>query len=116
MNEELDRIFYKKEHTILLTDDINYNCVVTTEDGKQIKLYANSLHNNQLDQWKGWTCEAGATRLYINKDLEVYSGECLNDHLGSVDNFNVLPNTTCKQDFCGGCTDDLIVTKYESKF
>ena len=100
---------------MLLTEDPNYNCEITTDDGKRIKIYANSLHNNNLDHWKGWICEAGATRLYIDKNLEVYGGECLNDHLGSIDNFNVLTNTVCKQEVCGGCTDDLIVTKYESK-
>ena len=99
-----------------LVNHTNYNCEVTTESGQQIKLYANQLHNDQLDAWKDWICEAGATRLYIDKDLEVYGGECRNDYLGSaLTEFSMLEKTVCQQEFCSGCTDDLMVTKYESK-
>ena len=90
----------------------NYNCRITTDTGEEYLVYANWLHNEQLDQWKDWTCEAGATRLLIDKDLKVYSGECKNDLLGSaVDGFTVLEHTTCRQERCTGCTDDLMVAK-----
>ena len=90
----------------------NYNCRITTDTGEEYLVYANWLHNEQLDNWKGWSCEAGATRILINKDLKIYSGECKNDYLGSaVERFSILENTICKQDRCTGCTDDLIVTK-----
>ena len=92
----------------------NYNCRVTTDTGDEYLVYANWLHNEQLDTWQGWICEAGATRIMIDKDLRVYSGECKNDSLGSaLDDFIILDHTVCQQPRCTGCTDDLIVTKYK---
>lgn len=90
----------------------NYNCEIQTQSGQTYRVYANWIHNNQLDSWKGWNCQAGTTRLYIDKNLNVYSGECKNDHLGhGLDGFDLLDGTVCKQDTCTGCTDDLIVRK-----
>jgi hypothetical protein len=89
----------------------NYNCRVTTDTGEEYLIYANWLHNEKLDYWQGWTCKAGATRLLIDKNLEIYSGECHNDHLGNINNFTLLDQTICKQERCTGCTDDLIVAK-----
>ena len=90
----------------------NYNVKITTETGEEFLVYANWLHNNHLDEWQGWRCEAGATRLLIDKDLKVYSGECKNDYLGSaIDGFELLDHTICKQSRCTGCTDDLTIEK-----
>jgi hypothetical protein len=90
----------------------NYNCKVTTESGEEYLVYANWLHNNNLDNWKGWSCEAGATRILIDKELNIYSGECKNDYLGSaIGEFTIFEHTTCKQERCTGCTDDLMVAK-----
>jgi len=76
-------------------------------------MFANSLHNNDLDHWKGWICYAGAHRLYVDKNLDVYSGECQNDYLGSLSNdFGILDHTVCTQERCTGCTDDLAVRKH----
>lgn len=96
------------------TDHENYNCRVTFEDGTERLVYANWLHNEKIDHWSGWTCMAGSQRLYIDKNLEVYSGECHNDHLGSsIAGFKTLDHTICRQEVCSGCTDDLAVTKYK---
>ena len=91
----------------------NYNCRVTTDTGEEYLLYANWLHNEKLDNWQGWICEAGSTRLLIDKNLEIHSGECHNDYLGTVDNFTLLEQTTCRRERCTGCTDDLIVAKHK---
>ena len=95
----------------------NYNCTVTTDSGDQYKVFANWIHNQQLDHWSGWQCNAGMTRLYIDKNGNVYSGECRNDMMGNVfDNtfeINFQP-TTCKRSRCTGCTDDLAVKKQKS--
>jgi len=92
----------------------NWNCRITTDSGEEYLVYADWLHNEQLDFWKNWYCEAGSTRILIDKDLKIYSGECKNDMLGSaLDGFNILENTICKQDRCTGCTDDLVVNKYK---
>jgi hypothetical protein len=90
----------------------NYNCEIHTSNGQTYKIYANWLHNQQLDHWQGWECHAGATRLYVDKNLEVWSGECQNDHLGhAVTGFEILEKTTCERSRCTGCTDDLVVEK-----
>lgn len=93
----------------------NYNCAITTSTGEVYKIYANWMHNNKLDQFKDWVCSAGTTRVYIDKNLEVYSGECKNDHLGSaLDNhFTLLDQTICRRETCTGCTDDLMVSKHK---
>lgn len=93
----------------------NYNCRVTTELSEEFLVYANWIHNEQLDNWKGWQCEAGASRLMIDKNFNVYSGECKNDSLGNaLTDFTLLEHTVCKQDRCTGCTDDLIVAKHKT--
>lgn len=89
----------------------NYNCRAVTDTGEEYFLYANWLHNNHLDTWKGWQCDAGASRIYIDKDLNVFSGECENDSLGTVFDFELLNSTVCNKDRCSGCTDDLLVAK-----
>lgn len=91
----------------------NYNCKVTTESGEEYRVYANWLHNEKLDQWQGWQCNAGHTRLYIDKNFDVWSGECKNNYLGNaIDNWELKFNTTCNQPTCTGCTDDLMTTKH----
>ena len=95
-----------------LKDHKNYNCKITTELGEEYLVYANWLHNEHLNNWQGWTCEAGATRLLIDKNFELYSGECKNDHLGSaLGEFTIFDQTICRRERCSGCTDDLLVNK-----
>jgi hypothetical protein len=90
----------------------NYNCIVKTEEGKTIKVYANWLHNEKLDNWKGWTCYTGSTRLYIDKNLNIYNGECQNNFLGStLTDFSIPESVICQRDTCTGCTDDLMTAK-----
>ena len=90
----------------------NYNCEITLDTGQQYLVYANWIHNNRLDQWSGWSCSAGHTRFLIDKDFEIYSGECKNDHLGNVlSNWNIKTDTLCKRNTCTGCTDDLLTEK-----
>lgn len=94
-------------------DQEYYNCRITLEDNTTYNVAANWLHNQGLDYWKGWNCDTGKIRVFIDKDFNVYSGECKNDVLG-----NLLTNwylnsdpTVCKQERCSGCTDDLIIGK-----
>ena len=91
----------------------NYNCIVETDSGKTFRVYANWLHNEQLDNWQGWTCYSGATRLYIDKNLDVFNGECQTNQLGSISSdFSIPGSITCPRSTCTGCTDDLIVAKH----
>lgn len=90
----------------------NYNCEITLDNGEKYLIYANWLHNNKLDNWKWWQCDAGVNRILINENFDVYSGECKNDFLGNLFiNFNILKDNFCKRDRCTGCTDDLITKK-----
>lgn len=76
---------------------------------------ANTMHNESLDSWKGWKCNAGYKRLAITPDGVVLSGECRNDYLGQLDgDWDILPGpTTCKRERCTGCTNDLMAEKYK---
>lgn len=93
----------------------NYNCRITLDDGMQYFVYANWMSNNRLHYWKGWHCEAGATRILIDKNLEIWSGECVNDKLGhALEGWDLLSeHSVCRRDHCTGCTDDLLTAKWK---
>ena len=91
----------------------NYNCTITTDSGEQYQVYANWLHNEHLDQFIGWHCEAGHTRFYIDKNFDIWDGECKNAHLGNaLTEWSINTDTICGQSTCTGCTDDLIAAKH----
>jgi hypothetical protein len=93
----------------------NYNCRATDQDGQEHLVYANWLHNEGLDKWQGYCCDAGHTRFYIDKNFDVWSGECKNNYLGNViQDWNIKTDTVCTQATCTGCTDDLITKKYHN--
>lgn len=85
---------------------------MTTDTGEEYLVYANWLFNNHLNLWKGWSCQSGAKRIYIDKNLNIYGGVCKNDYLGTPDDFNLLESTVCRRETCVSCTDDLIVEKH----
>tara|TARA_R110000822_G_C15233728_1_gene485593 strand:+ start:718 stop:1029 length:312 start_codon:yes stop_codon:yes gene_type:complete len=90
-----------------------YNCEITLRNGETYRIAANWMHNQKLDKWKDWLCDAGRTRVFIDKDFNVFCGECRNDKLGNLlGEWKLLEEpTTCRQDRCTGCTDDLIINK-----
>ena len=92
-----------------------YNCKIEFDDGSSHLVEANWLHNNNLDHWKDWHCDAGYNRLSIGPDLSVHSGVCMNDYLGQLDGeWSLLSSPTrCTQDRCNGCTDDLLAKKHK---
>lgn len=83
------------------------------ESGQDYLVSANWIHNQDLDHWKDWECSAGVTRIMIDENFDVYSGECLNDYLGNLTAaWNIINRfTVCKQYRCSGCTDDLLISK-----
>ena len=94
----------------------NYNCEIQTKSGKTYKVYANWIHNNNLDHWQHWHCDTGSTRLCIDKDLTIFNGECYVTTLGhALDGFDLVEKTVCTQPRCTGCTDDLITKKYDPR-
>jgi len=99
-----------------LKKDINHNTTVYFEDGDCLEVYANQLHNKNLDYWEGWQCSAGMNRIMIDDKNNVWSGECENDFLGNLDDKSFVlfkEFTTCKRERCTGCTDDLIIEKFK---
>lgn len=94
-----------------------YNCKITLSDQKEYLVNANWVHNQGLDKWQGWQCNAGYDRILIASDLTVYSGECNNDVLGNLaTSWDLLDRpTTCNKITCTGCTDDLIISKQLTK-
>lgn len=98
-----------------LVSDQNSNCLVELDNGVQVAIYANQLHNKELDRWEGWTCWAGMTRLYVDHDGNVWTCEGRNHHLGNISSgWQLLTKPgTCCRNRCGPCTDDLVTEKYE---
>ena len=90
-----------------------YNCEIELSDGRSFKVSANWMHNNDLDHWSGWSCDAGYRRLHIDKDFNVYSAVCQNDRVGNLfkewSPFDA-PGI-CRRNRCTGCTDDLLIGK-----
>lgn len=97
-----------------LKNQKNYNCKITTDDQQTFFVEANWLHNNKLDLWQGWHCEVGQTRIYVDKNLQVFSGECKNNLLGTVYNFELLESNICKLPRCSGNTDDIMTHKQKN--
>lgn len=98
----------------LFEDHPNYNCTITTDTGSQHRVFANWMHNNKLDIWQGWHCSAGETRFYIDKNFDIWDGECQNTLLGNVlGDWDINSDTICSRKTCTGCTDDLMAEKYE---
>lgn len=92
----------------------NYNCEVTLDSGEKYLVFSNWIHNQELDYWQGWHCEAGNTRFYIDKNFDIWSGMCQNDFLGNVlTEWNPVESTLCRQTTCTGCTEDLAAKKHE---
>lgn len=89
------------------------NCIVEFSDGTSQLVDARELLINGLAKWEGWHCKAGSSRIMIEADLSVYSGECLNDKLGNLKTgWELLPaHTICKRAQCTGDVSDLIIDK-----
>ena len=91
----------------------NYNCRATDDQGQEHLVYANWLHNQHLDNWQGYRCDAGYTRFSIDKNYDIWSGMCKNDYLGNLLSvWNIKNDTICNRKTCTGCTNDLIVKKH----
>jgi len=86
------------------------NCVI--DDTKII--HSNDVIKLHLNQYKGWTCNAGIESLMINWDGDVHRATCrVGGSLGNIyeDNF-VAPSApvTCDRNFCT-CAADIPLTK-----
>lgn len=98
--------------TFKFSNEDNYNCEIILDNGEKYLIYANTLHNNNFDNWKNWKCDVGVNRIYVTENFDVYSGECKNNHLGNLfQGYKLLDDNVCQRDRCNGCTDDLMAKK-----
>jgi len=93
----------------------NYNCKITDQEGQEHLVYANWIHNEGFDNWKGYHCNVGYTNFHIDKNFDVWGGLCHNDFLGNMlTEWSIKTDAICKRQTCIGCTDDLITEKYQN--
>jgi hypothetical protein len=103
------------DRTMTYQDEKHYDCIITLESGQRFHIHADRISNNDHGHFQGWRCHAGSERISIDSDGNIWSGNCMNDLLGTVDDWQLLPSPTiCRQKHCFGCTDDLMVQKYQT--
>lgn len=89
------------------------NCVI---DGDPVQMYhANDIIKLHMNQYKGWSCNAGIESLMINWDGDVHRATCrVGGSLGNIytDTF-VVPTepVTCDRNWCT-CAADIPLTKW----
>ena len=86
------------------------NCII---DNHQI-IHANDVIKRHLNQFKGWSCNAGIESLMVNWDGEVYRATCrVGGSLGNIYQNNLkFPKDPiiCTRDWCT-CAADIPLTK-----
>jgi MoaA/NifB/PqqE/SkfB family radical SAM enzyme len=86
------------------------NCVI---DGEKI-MHANDIIKLHLNQYKGWTCNAGLESLMINWDGDVHRATCrVGGSLGNIyqGTFNIPSDPIiCDRNYCT-CAADIPLTK-----
>ncbi len=86
------------------------------KDGDLVEQYhANDIIKHHLNQYKGWTCNAGLESLMINWDGEVHRATCrVGGSLGNIyDGSFIIPTEPiiCDRNYCT-CAADIPLTKY----
>jgi len=105
-----DDLIWIKEHSAT----VKANTVLTDDNGQEMLYHANDIIKLHLNQWKGWSCNAGLESLMINWDGEVHRATCrVGGSLGNIyaGTFNV-PDAPiiCDRNFCT-CAADIPLTK-----
>jgi len=79
-----------------------------------VEMHANDIIKLKMNNFKGWTCNAGLESLMINWDGEVYRATCrVGDSLGNIYNgdFNIPTEPiVCTRNWCT-CEADIPLTK-----
>jgi len=111
--EWFDDMRYKEkdlEWILSKTATVKANCVI---DGKDM-LHANDVIKHKLNQFEGWTCNAGLESLMINWDGAVHRATCrVGGSLGNIYNGTFeqpLEPITCTRKWCT-CAADIPLTK-----
>lgn len=99
----------------ILDNDATAKPNVRIDDTKII--HANDVIKKHLNQFKGWTCNAGLESLMINWDGEVHRATCrVGGSLGNIYHGTfVVPNdpVICTRDWCT-CAADIPLTKIKN--
>ena len=90
------------------------NCVIDADSASEQIIHANDVIKLHLNQYKGWTCNAGIESLMINWDGEVHRATCrVGGSLGNIYDSTFVPPTDsiiCTRDWCT-CAADIPITK-----
>jgi len=90
------------------------DCVVENNDGTPVFFHCNDIIKNKLNNFKGWSCNAGLESLMINWDGEVHRATCrVGGSLGNIyQGTFVIPSEPiiCTRDWCT-CAADIPLTK-----
>lgn len=87
---------------------------MSSKNGARKRISPQRLISLGANNWKGWTCYAGAEQLVVNMDGEIYRGWCLvGGKLGNISDpqleLSVKP-VICDKSFCH-CNFDIMSTK-----
>jgi len=90
---------------------VNANCVI--DDG-EVYVHANDIIKHKLNNFMGWTCNAGIESLMINWDGDVHRATCrVGGSLGNIYNGTYKKPTdsiVCTRDWCT-CAADIPLSK-----
>jgi MoaA/NifB/PqqE/SkfB family radical SAM enzyme len=104
-----DLLWIKKQEATVQT-----NTLLFYKDKPMEQLHSNDVIKLHLNQYKGWTCNAGIESLMINWDGEVHRATCrVGSGLGNIYNGNFIVPTepvVCDRNFCT-CAADIPLTK-----
>jgi hypothetical protein len=95
---------------------VKTNVIIWLEDHTQVPKHANDVIKEHLNQYKGWSCNAGIESLMINWDGGVHRATCrVGGRLGNIyEGTFVVPSepVVCDRDFCT-CAADIPLTKFK---
>lgn len=90
------------------------DCVIESEDGSPLFYHCNDIIKNKLNNFKGWSCNAGIESLMINWDGDVHRATCrVGGSLGNIyqGTFKIPTEPIlCTRDWCT-CAADIPLTK-----
>jgi MoaA/NifB/PqqE/SkfB family radical SAM enzyme len=113
MRYNLHDLEWIKEHEAT----VQPNTVIFYKNKRIEQKHANDVIKLKLNQFKGWTCNAGIESLMINWDGDVHRATCrVGGSLGNIYEGNfVAPSepVTCDRNFCT-CAADIPLTKVEN--
>lgn len=95
---------------------VHENTVLVDDKMLPTYMHANDVIKNHLNQYNGWTCNAGIESLMINWNGEVHRATCrVGGSLGNIYTGTfIIPSdpVTCDRNFCT-CAADIPITKYD---